>query len=450
MGARILVVDDSSTIRKVVGAILERHGYAPEYAEDGVRALEKLREGPIDLVLVDFVMPKMNGYQFCMSLRRDDGLRDTPVVLMSAKGDRIRGKFVQQTGAVDAITKPFDARSLLAVVQSALDKKERRETTDRISIAEDEFTSAPSHVEFSLERTASASARIGEYLSKLFVSELRKGGVEVDSTLAANSFARALTKENGAELFSLLSSSEFANPDREVLSGDLAAVSIAEVLQLLDMQRKTGALTVSHKRSRVTFYMRAGGLDFATYSGLPEEFLLGRYLVQAGALSRSDLDIGLEQSRAEGELLGQHLIKTGVLAEDQLRTALIGQTSELVYEVVRWRTGRFHFVADHEGRLAQKAHLGLSTAGLVMEGFRRVDEWRLIEGTFEFSDVLVKDEIALGKLGPSDLNARERRVLLEIDGNKTIGALIDGLEFGSFETCKVLYRLLNSRLAQRR
>src|SRR5690606_40725115 len=99
----------------------------PVLAEDGVDALEKLAEGEVELALVDFVMPRMNGYQFCMSLRKDERLKDLPVVLMSAKSDRIRGKFVQQTGALDAITKPFDVRGLLAVVQSALEKKERRD-----------------------------------------------------------------------------------------------------------------------------------------------------------------------------------------------------------------------------------------------------------------------------------------------------------------------------------
>ena len=74
------------------------------------------------MVLLDIVMPRMNGYQFCREMRADEALRHLPVVLMSAKGDKIRGQFVQQTGAIDAITKPFDARGLLAVVEGALQK----------------------------------------------------------------------------------------------------------------------------------------------------------------------------------------------------------------------------------------------------------------------------------------------------------------------------------------
>src|SRR3954463_8562859 len=121
--ARVLVVDDSPTILKVVSSILARHGYEPSVARDGLLGIEMLKKGAkFDLVLLDFVMPRMNGYQFCRELRSNPAHRTLPVVLMSAKGDKIRGQFVQQTGAVDAITKPFDARALVAVIEGALSK----------------------------------------------------------------------------------------------------------------------------------------------------------------------------------------------------------------------------------------------------------------------------------------------------------------------------------------
>src|SRR5262245_25873045 len=120
---RVLIVDDSPTILKVVSSILARHGYEPSVARDGVAGIDLLKRGnKYDLVLLDFVMPRMNGYQFCRELRSNPAHRSLPVVLMSAKGDKIRGQFVQQTGAVDAITKPFDARALVAVIEGALAK----------------------------------------------------------------------------------------------------------------------------------------------------------------------------------------------------------------------------------------------------------------------------------------------------------------------------------------
>src|SRR6187551_2834369 len=138
MGARILIVDDSPTIRKVVSEILARHQYVTSSAKDGIEAMQMVAKQKPDLMLVDFVMPRMNGYQLCMALKERD--QAVPVVLMSAKGDRIRGKFVQQTGALDAITKPFDARGLIAVIESALAKRDSNQHREKLESKNDEET----------------------------------------------------------------------------------------------------------------------------------------------------------------------------------------------------------------------------------------------------------------------------------------------------------------------
>ncbi|HSC88501.1 MAG TPA: DUF4388 domain-containing protein [Polyangiaceae bacterium] len=454
MSARILVVDDSPTIRKVVSSILARHDYEPIVASDGIEALQRLAQGGADLVLVDFVMPRMNGYQLCMMLRQQPELADMPVVLMSAKGDKIRGKFVQQTGALDAITKPFDARGLIAVVQSALLKKEerrgRRSDKPAPPAPEDEPTSSPEASSDSLsQRTSRAALVFSDALSQLLAPEINRGKQRIGATELSHALARALTPEAFRQLAGALGEVELASQTGEVLSGDLASISIAEILQLLEFQRKTGALALSHHRSRVTLFVREGMLDFATHAGLPEEFLLGRYLVETGALSRERLDECIEASRSAGQVLGAYLVEQGELSEAQLTAALTNQTSELVYEVVRWRTGRFRFLQD-EDQLAARTALGLRTGGLVMEGFRRVDEWRLIEDSFDFGDVLFRDEAAVKSLEERQaLTELELRVLSAIDGETTARELVDGFDGSSFETCKVIYRLLNSRLVKR-
>src|SRR5579863_2184824 len=131
--ARILVVDDSTTIRKVVTSILERNGYEAMSAPDGQIALDALQNAdvPFDLVLLDFVMPKMNGFQFCRAIRQSERFAMLPVVLMSARSDKIRDHFVDQTGAIDAISKPFDAQALIVAIENAL----RRVSQGRISAA---------------------------------------------------------------------------------------------------------------------------------------------------------------------------------------------------------------------------------------------------------------------------------------------------------------------------
>lgn len=451
MGARILIVDDSPTIRKVVSGILTRRDYETVVAADGIEALAVLREQPADLVLVDFVMPRMNGYQFCRELRMREELKDLPVVLMSAKGDKIRGRFVEQTGALDAITKPFDARGLVAVIESALKKREQGgRRAAEVDIGEEELSSRPSG-EMPTAQRISAAQELAEALGDLIVPELETlGGVTEDAIRSA--LRRAIDPKTVAELSAMLRTIDFGEQAGEVLSGDLAVISISEILQVLDVQRQSGALTITGKKAQVVLYIGKGHLDFATYTGLPEEFLLGRYLVDSGAVSREELDRALAaRDASDGRVLGDYLVDEGIVTREELTRALVQQTSELLYEVVRWRKGRFRFLHQVENAMAQQAQLGLPTGGLIMEGFRRVDEWRLIEDSFDFNDVLFRDDMAIEKLlEQGKLTPQERAVLEHIDGENTVGEVVDAAVGSSFEVCKILYQLLNSRLVRRR
>src|ERR1043165_901942 len=121
-GERVLVIDDSPTITKVVQLVLTKAGYDVHTAPDGEAGLAAVRAERPDVILLDFVMPKMNGYQFCRELTADAKLRDIPVVLMSAKGDQVGERFVKVMGFVDYITKPFSPEAITAVVQHTIAK----------------------------------------------------------------------------------------------------------------------------------------------------------------------------------------------------------------------------------------------------------------------------------------------------------------------------------------
>ena len=119
---RILVVDDSPSILRVVETVLSGAGYDVETASEGGLALDQARAQVPDLMLLDFMMPRMNGYQVCKAMREDDRLRDIPVVLMCTKGDGAAERFVQQMGVVDFITKPFSPDAILALTSYTLEK----------------------------------------------------------------------------------------------------------------------------------------------------------------------------------------------------------------------------------------------------------------------------------------------------------------------------------------
>ncbi len=463
MSARILVVDDSPTIRKVVGSILEARAYQALLAADGQDALDLLANEKVDLVLLDFVMPRMNGYQFCRELRAHPELKNLPVVLMSAKGDKIRGQFVQQTGAIDAITKPFDARGLIAVIEGALKKHTEgrgRPVPEADSMPEDEESNAenlrPSRSSFSEDpglRRVQSAQEFGLSLTHVVAPELAKIPELTPEVTEAVGLAmqRAITPDNMGALSTLLKMLTFGENTRDALSGDISVISIAEVLQLLDLQRQTGVLSIFTRQSEITLYVKMGRLEFAASRGLRVEFRIGRYLVEDGAITREELHTVLDNRAGSKRLLGELLIQLGMATEEHVRRALVRQTTELVYEVVRWKAGRFAFTVGVDNLAATKAALGIETGGLVMEGFRRVDEWRLIEGSFDFDEVLYHDTVAIERLGQdANLTRQERAVLSAIDGERTIREIVDLTGGSSFELCKILYQFLNSRLVRRR
>lgn len=461
MGARVLVVDDSPTIRKVVASILRTRSFEPVLAEDGRAALDLLDGGTeVDLVLLDFVMPRMNGYQFCRELRTREALKKLPVVLMSAKGDKIRGQFVQQTGSVDAITKPFDARGLIAVVEGAIKRKiEGRlkpiADVDSMAAEEDVLESRPSGVNWSNDpglRRAQAARDFAQSLAQV----LRPAIAELASLPNALAdelpriFQETLTAETLGTLGGLLKTAEFGLTNQQVLAGNLSVISIAEVLQLLELQRQTGALNVFDRNSEIVLFIREGRIDFASGRGLRGEFLLGRYLVEDGVLSREELQHVLDHRAGSKRLIGEMLVQLGHATDEQIKAALVRQTSEIVYELVRWQGGRFAFHIEAHNAIAEKAQLGLSSGALVMEGFRRVDEWRLIEGSFDFDEVLYRDDVAVDRAGDAKLTRQERSVLAAIDGERTVREIVDEMGGSSFELCKILYQFLNSRLVRRK
>ena len=117
---RILVVDDEIYIVHILDFSLGMEGYEVITALDGEQALEKARVEKPDLVVLDIMMPKLDGYETCKMLKAEPGTKDIPVILLSAKGRNVDQKIGFEVGADDYITKPFSPRKLVERINAIL------------------------------------------------------------------------------------------------------------------------------------------------------------------------------------------------------------------------------------------------------------------------------------------------------------------------------------------
>ena len=457
----ILVIDDSPTILKVVELVLTKAGYRVRTAPDGEDGIRKAMESRPDLILLDFVMPRLNGYQVCRALADSVDLRDVPVVLMSAKGDQVGERFVKVMGIVDYITKPFSPEAITAVVEHTLARSRGpveggaasttgEESTDSIATDEQTHSGKPE------QRIIAALGEVREAMRRALSEH---GG---DGT-AADRFEAVFDDETLARILAPYVAELERSSPTAALEGHLGRVPIAEVLGLLREQRQSGVLSVARHAddlgtgpsgTQIEVFWKAGRIELAMGEGLSDDFLIGRYLVEQGAISRQDFDLFLS-SRGDQRgtrPIGEQMVRLNYVSESELKQALGRQSAERIYELLRWPSGRFSFRATRElPPLAVDAALALDLDLLLVEGFRRIDEWHLIEREIDdFDAVFLRNEEAVQHIGKARLTREELQVLDLVTGKNSVKDIVRMSRMSSFDVSKLLYRLLSIKLVRRK
>lgn len=117
---KILIVDDEANIRELIGFNLKNEGYTIVTAGDGITALKVIREEKPELILLDLMLPGLNGFEVCKEVRKDRELSSTPIIILSAKDAEFDKVLGLELGADDYITKPFSVRELVARVKAVI------------------------------------------------------------------------------------------------------------------------------------------------------------------------------------------------------------------------------------------------------------------------------------------------------------------------------------------
>jgi len=392
-GSDILIVDANRTVRGIVERTLRAEGYRVRAVGGGAEALQSAAAARPTLVLLDASdasaekRSALEGHGLRRAFAQSDVLRNVPFVAMVVRPSDEPAPDVGARALLDTLTKPFSPEALVAALTAAL----ARSATPAAAIPSD---AAPP---VTGERSA-----LGEVI---FAAE-------------------------------------------DALAGRVEHVSLADVLQMLAAQQQTGTLEVRSEDLVVAIGLSRGRVDLALGEGRAcAGTRLGRILVEEGAVSRAQIDEALAAQRSliadrrdrddPALRLGTLLVEGGAVTKDELTRALGRQTTELVAVALRAARGTFRFVRSLARREAAEARLGMPLSPLLLEGIRRLDEWRVLTARVESVDVvLAAHDVGVSSLGEGVLVDDERELLARLDGRTSLRDL------AGTELARVATRLL--------
>jgi len=126
---KILIVEDDPDIQELLHFNLEKAGYQTFRAENGEEGLLLARKQTPDLIILDLLLPEMDGLEVCRRIRRDPTLQHLPIIMVTAKGEEMDRVVGLELGADDYVVKPFSIRELILRIQKVLDRREKKETS---------------------------------------------------------------------------------------------------------------------------------------------------------------------------------------------------------------------------------------------------------------------------------------------------------------------------------
>ena len=156
---KIMVVDDEEDIRELIVYNLKKDGFTVSSASDGEEALKQIRAGHFDLLVLDLMLPGIQGMELCRTVRNDPKTKDLPIIMLTAKGEEVDRILGLEIGADDYITKPFSPRELVARVKAVLRRisektpDEKVITIDRLSINKETYTVSKNNIPVMLSST---------------------------------------------------------------------------------------------------------------------------------------------------------------------------------------------------------------------------------------------------------------------------------------------------------
>jgi hypothetical protein len=227
------------------------------------------------------------------------------------------------------------------------------------------------------------------------------------------------------------------------LEGPLRELGIHDVFQLLDLGRETGVLTVTSevRQNAGTVFFEHGAVVHAAIGTNPH--LFGTVLLRAGRLSETDLARARRaQQRGDDRRLGEILVDMGILEREELEHFVRRQIVEVVFEIMSWREGHFHFADGPFDASGLEAPVRLPAGSLLLEAARRIDEWDRIRARIPHLGLVpVLAAADPAHQTPLELLPEEWEILAMADGARSMDAISTELGRSAFDVARAVLGL---------
>ncbi|MBX5484887.1 MAG: response regulator [Myxococcaceae bacterium] len=381
----VLIVDDDRAIQRMLADALTRQGFTVTVERDGEWALKTFEKKPFDVVILDLLLPALNGYEVARKMRSTPKGRKTPIIMISGvyKNALHQREAVQKHGAFAFIEKPMKLQTLYKTLRDALGDAypDPPAKTQQIPVAP-----PPS----SMDGAEGVTDRFADPTAREEVTHVERASQSV---------------------------SHFQS-----IRGDFAQKPFPEVLAEIHRWKGTGALLLRRDRVKKIVYFR-DGFPQSIKSNLLSE-CLGRIMVSEKMISEAECEESLRRMKQSGRQQGTVLIEMGCISPHNLNYALNLQLQRKLWDVFRWDDGEYQF-NPRVMPPADPVHLDMSAAAVIYEGIRRsYDEARLLRVAGELGPLYVHpSENPLYALQDTGVGEEEQQLLQAIDGHKTVATL---------------------------
>ena len=400
---RILVVDDDRAMQETLADALRSAGYEVDTCRDGRKVIEELEARTHDLMVLDVLIPHLNGFKVLEALRAHPTLAGLPVVMISGiyRSRNHRGDMLERFGVVDYLDKPFSTHDLRDLVVR--------------TIGAGSPSSDPVDEPVPLTRKKPTSE-----------SEIDQRLVEPEAQTERSEVERVSRSRFKTSAF--------------LLQGSIRRNPVAAILGRLWFQRASGGLLLRQGKVKKIIYVEAGNA-YAVQSNKVSE-CLGRVLVGERLISEEECAASIERMKTTGRKQGELLVEMRSMTEKNLKFALELQLEKKLFDTFRWEDGEFRFNSSIELPEAG-AKLEWQGAGVVLEGIRRAfDETRLRGLMLPILDVplgLADPGIDFDGLG---LTATERKAVAAMALPATGRALLETMDVSPADALRILYGLI--------